>query len=173
MASFSTEGFELTRNSRKLRMNLMNELKSAGADVRELANESYQAHHLAPHEVMANSELAQHAIHKGGWNPDGAKNGIWLPADEATRKHGSLNEHTKIVKDIPGQGELPMHNGSHPEYNRAIQRIHDTVRDELIERYGSIQDVPPDVTRKAMHAISDYGRQYIANLSSTGAEKLT
>ncbi len=94
------------------------------------AKEHHQGHHLIPDAVVRDHPLTQSAMKNGKppYNLDEASNGIHLPS----------NNDGKAVSP-----DLPLHNGSHPEWNKHAQQKLDTALNQLVQKYSTfpISDV--------------------------------
>ena len=117
----------------------------------------FQAHHLIPDEVARTHPLAQAARARGvpPWDVDGEGNGIALPGSP----------------DKVGATGLPVHRGSHAGYTKHARDALDTQQALLVERYGGLDKVPPEVLVETMRALQHRLRHQVTNnadLRSTG-----
>ena len=110
----------------------------------------FQAHHLIPDEVARTHPLAQAARARGAppWDVDGADNGIALPG--SPEKVGATG--------------LPVHRGSHRGYTKYASEALSAQRDALVERYGSLDKVPPEVLAQAMKRVEGQLRDDVVRL---------
>jgi hypothetical protein len=87
---------------------LQTTIESARTALRLQTNDQMRAHHLIPANVWATVLDIATLASQAGWQPDSDKNLIALPADQATQ--------AKLVAE---EGlVLPIHNSSHPIYDR-------------------------------------------------------
>jgi hypothetical protein len=119
-----------------------NRISKPGLLVKNLggAEEHHQGHHLIPDAVVRDHPLTQAAMKNGKppYNLDEASNGIHLPS----------NDDGKIVSP-----DLPLHNGSHPEWNEHARRKLNEKMVDLIDEFGTIDKVPNDVLTQTVKDI--------------------
>ena len=110
----------------------------------------FQAHHLIPDEVARTHPLAQAARARGvpPWDLDNPENGIALPG--SPEKVGTTG--------------LPVHRGSHRGYTKYASEALSAQRDALVERYGSLDKVPPEVLTQAMKRVEGQLRDDVVRL---------
>ena len=111
----------------------------------------FQAHHLIPDEVARTHPLAQAARARGvpPWDVDGEGNGIALPG--SPEKVGATG--------------LPVHRGSHRGYTKHASEALSAQRDALVERYGSLDKVPPEVLTETMKTVERQLRDDVVRLA--------
>ena len=104
---------------------------------------------MIPDEVARTHPLAQAARARGvpPWDVDGEGNGIALP--------GSLEK--------VGATGLPVHRGSHAGYTKHARDALDTHQSLLIERYGGLDKVPPEVLVETMKMLEHRLRHQVIN----------
>ena len=83
------------------------------------------------------------------WDVDGKGNGIALP--------GSLEK--------VGATGLPVHRGSHRGYTKHASEALSAQRDALVERYGSLDKVPPEVLTETMKTVERQLRDDVVRLA--------
>jgi hypothetical protein len=127
-----------------------NRISKPGLLVKNLGGgkENHQGHHLIPDAVVRDHPLTQAAMTNGKppYNLDEASNGIHLPS----------NDDGKTVSP-----DLPLHNGSHPEWNKHAQQKLDTALSQLVQKYGNINNIPNDVLTKTVKQIETQLRKDI------------
>jgi hypothetical protein len=110
------------------------ELKWNIIETGEVRPARHDAHHKIPNEALRDHALAQEALGRGGYDPDRAENGLFLPESEGVRE----------------ASDLPIHKGGHPQYNQLALAEGNSIEARLIERYGALDAVPDLVLDKAM-----------------------
>jgi hypothetical protein len=134
-----------------------NRISKLGLLVKNLggAKEHHQGHHLIPDAIVRDHPLTQTAMTqtamsngKPPYNPDEASNGIYLP----------YNDNGKTVSP-----DLPLHNGSHPEWNKHAQQKLDTALNQLLQKYVNIDNIPNDVLTTTVKQIETQLRKDILN----------
>jgi hypothetical protein len=111
---------------------------------------NHEAHHLVPDAVVQDHPLFEAARTRGSppYDLDRASNGIYLPNTDADR--------------IPGVTDhLPVHSGSHPQYNLLAQREADRVFNKLINEFGSLDKVPAGRLIQACTDVEDAMRVHL------------
>lgn len=104
--------------------------------------EGAQAQHIIPCQVMRDHELGQLCRDRLGPEcVDGAKNGEFLPGSEAARANS------------PDGEQLPIHRGSHPNYNRLVDEAMTQMQEQLVEEFGSLEAVPRDFLEGAYESV--------------------
>jgi hypothetical protein len=81
---------------------------------------------------------------------DNPSNGVYLAESPADRVAG-LSDN------------LPTHSGSHPTYNALATREADGVMARLLQRYGSLDNVPPDILTSAAHDVERRMQEQLRN----------
>ncbi|QSV66929.1 MAG: DUF4157 domain-containing protein [Aphanizomenon flos-aquae DEX188] len=129
-----------------------NRISKPGLLVKNLggAKEHHQGHHLIPDAIVRDHPLTQTAMSNGKppYNLDEASNGIHLPS----------NDNGKTVSP-----DLPLHNGSHPEWNKHAQQKLDTALNQLVQKYVNIDNIPNDVLTTTVKQIETQLRKDILN----------
>jgi A nuclease family of the HNH/ENDO VII superfamily with conserved AHH len=97
-----------------------------------------QVHHLATQESFRNSPLAQQWKSRGLMNVHDAQNLIALPQNKAAYDKSGV----KI-----------QHSGSHPAWNRHVDRVLRAEQTRLELRYGSLDKVPEDVMKRTKDGV--------------------
>lgn len=77
------------------------------------------------------------AREKAGYDLDRASNGVYLPESKPARAAN------------PGSNGLPLHQGSHPQYTLAANTRANRILDRLLEKYGTLDQIPVDEIRRA------------------------
>lgn len=107
------------------------------AALTERLPQNWQAHHEIPFNVVAKQPIAfQEALVDAGWIMDSAENLAALPADRES--YGAP----------PNNFALPMHNGSHPNYDAMV-------RDMLAPIVDSYENMSPEELRAAMNEVGE------------------
>jgi len=114
------------------------------------AEEGYQAHHLVPDAVVREHPLCKMAMDRGSppYNLDAASNGIKLPATEEAKK---------------ASPKLPMHSGSHPQWNAFANDLLDAKLDSLKEKFGDAKSIPAASLTTAVKQTEDRLRREITS----------
>jgi len=107
-----TDGVIAAGKAKSNRISKPGALKEALEEASEAARpKGHQAHHLVPDQVVRESPLFQLA-RKHGYNLDNANNGVFL-AETAAKRDEFGTAYSK---------QLPLHLGSHPEWNKLAMR---------------------------------------------------
>lgn len=126
------------------RSQLRSSLRSQGTLPR-----GYEAHHILPCEFQQNPVVMK-AVSEG-LRFNSYMNGIGLPA-------------TQALSDMVN---LPLHEGSHPDYSSRVgQRLSD-IEEELSETYGNFDSVDDGVTYKAVEGLINNIRDTIIEAGSS------
>ena len=131
-----------------------NRISKSGKLARNLGGSvpNHEAHHLIPDAVVRDHELTQMAMQRGRppYDLDDASNGIFLPSNA---------DGVKVSPD------LPLHRGSHPQWNRTAEGQLDALRADLIDEYGDLNAVPADVLTQSVKEVENQLRSEIGDLS--------
>lgn len=121
----------------------------------------HQAHHVVPDQVVRDHPLFDMARRRGRppYDLDNAGNGAYLAETPADRVAG--------ISD-----SLPTHSGSHPTYSSLATREADGVMGRLIQRYGSLDNVPPEMLTSAAHDVERRMREQLGQWMSTHGDAL-
>jgi hypothetical protein len=114
-----------------------------------------------PDQVVRDHPLFDAARRRGRppYDLDDAGNGAYLAESPADRVAG--------VSDT-----LPTHSGSHPRYSALATDEADDVLGRLVERYGSLDDVPPDMLSAAANEVQRRMRAHLSTWVSTFGDTL-
>lgn len=121
----------------------------------------HQAHHVVPDEIVRDHPLFDAARRRGQppYAVDDASNGVYLAEGEQFRVVG--------VSD-----DLPLHSGSHREYNELARTEADQMSNALIRDYGSLGQVPPEVLSNAAHEVQERMWTHLQSWMDTHGRKL-
>lgn len=77
---------------------------------------------------------------------------VWLAEDRQARGEYSGDKDGRRHPDYDNDavGTLPTHSGDHREYTEQAREILDGISRRLTERYGSLENTPPDVLQAAV-----------------------
>ena len=119
----------------------------------------HQGHHVVPDQVVRDHPLFLEARRRPRpYNVDQKSNGAYLPDAPGYR--------------VPNAPELPVHNGAHPKYTMLAVREANLVQQRLIERYGSLRNVPDDVLENATVVVEARMRKILSEWTTTTGERL-
>lgn len=116
----------------------------------------HQAHYLIADNVVQKSNLHTIARKKGLYDLDRKANGI------------NLAETVEdFANDVSGaSSKLPLHKGSHPDWDFHVEDIIKVTEAKLVNKYGKL-DIPPiskEVMEKALSSIEEKALRSIQKL---------
>jgi hypothetical protein len=116
--------------------------------------EGYQVNHNTPDAVWQKSPLLQRADELGvGGGVDGQNNLTIMPKNKAAAESTNadvetLSKERRLLKNI-------NHNGSHSKWNEHAAKAYDDEEKILKDKYGSLENAPPEAIEKSVKKVQD------------------